>query len=112
MFGSKRCGNKLLHILNSIGNTAGSNKSRLSLQVLGLSIEKYRRAFEQNDQYATDPGATTLFWEADANTELQSFVPESFVYEWDFAGLTLFSSPTAWQDFFDAFLLGFGVSEN
>ncbi len=54
-----------------------------------------------------------FFWEnADANKELQSFVPESFVLEWDFPGLTLFSSPTAWQEFFDDFLLGFGGPEN
>lgn len=79
-----------------------------------MSIEKYRRALEQNGLTTTVPGAgpTTFFWEtADANTELQSFGPESFVFEWDSPGLTLFSSPTVWQEFFDDFLLGFGGPE-
>ena len=103
-------GNRLLQHLTSAGTSAGSNTSRIYLQVLGLSLEKYGRALRQSDQ----PADAMFFWEAsaDANKELQSFVPEQFVHEWDFPGLTLFSSPTAWQEFFDDFLLGFGGPEN
>ena len=103
-------GNSLLQHLTSAGTSAGSNTSRIYLQVLGLSLEKYGRALRQSDQ----PADAMFFWEAsaDANKELQSFVPEQFVHEWDFPGLTLFSSPTAWQEFFDDFLLGFGGPEN
>jgi Fungal Zn(2)-Cys(6) binuclear cluster domain len=105
-------GNTLLRSLTDAGTSTGSNTSRLYLQVLGLSLEKYGRALRQNQANA-QPGSTMFFWEAsDANNELQSFVPEQFVFEWDFPGLTLFSSPTAWQEFFDDFLLGFGGTEN
>ncbi|KAK4143440.1 uncharacterized protein C8A04DRAFT_12368 [Dichotomopilus funicola] len=41
-------------------------------------------------------------WPPDeSQTELESFVPEEFVFEWDFPGLTFFSSPTqetGWLD--------------
>ena len=43
-------GNELLQNLNSVGTSAGSSTSRLYLQVLGLSIEKYGRALQQSDQ--------------------------------------------------------------
>ncbi|PYH99268.1 C6 zinc finger domain protein [Aspergillus ellipticus CBS 707.79] len=49
---------------------------------------------------------TTPFWELfDAQADLQAFVPEQFVREWDFPGLNLFYFPTAWQDFFGDFPL-------
>ena len=105
-------GNKLLRSLTNASTSAGSNTSRLYLQVLSTSIDKYARALRDNGDNANS-GQAMFFWEAsNANNELQSFVPEQFVFEWDFPGLTLFSSPTAWQDFFDDFLFGDGGTEN
>ena len=50
--------------------------------------------------------ATSPFWELfDAQADLQWFVPEQFVSEWDFPGFNLFYFPTAWQDFFGDFSL-------
>ncbi|RAK73887.1 putative C6 transcription factor [Aspergillus fijiensis CBS 313.89] len=52
---------------------------------------------------------STSFWDLfDAQVDLQSFVPEQFVRDWDFPGLNLFYFPTAWQDFFGDSSLGFG----
>lgn len=107
-------GNRLLQSLTSVGTSAGSNTSRLYLQVLSMSIDKYRRALRENENTQSNGSQGAIFfWESrtDANKELQSFVPEQFVFEWDFPGLTLFSSPTAWQEFFDDFLLGFNGHE-
>ncbi|ETN41529.1 uncharacterized protein HMPREF1541_03465 [Cyphellophora europaea CBS 101466] len=103
-------GNKLYQHLSNAGTYAGSSTSRLYVQVLGVSLEKYGRALRQYQQGQQSQSAgPTFFWESsDANLELQSFVPEQFVFEWNFPGLTLFSSPTAWQEFFDDYLLGFG----
>lgn len=96
-------GNKLYEQLSNAGTCAGSSTSRLYVQVLGMGLEKYGRALRQ--RHATQPGQTpdvTYFWDAsDANVELQSFVPEQFVWEWTFPGLSLWSSPAAWQEFFD-----------
>lgn len=101
-------GNRLFTQLSSIGTSAGSSTSRLYVQVLGISLDKFSRALEQHNGGMSSSSNPMFFWEsADANLELQSFVPEQFVFEWNFPGLTLFSSPTAWQDFFDDFLLGY-----
>ncbi|EMR67465.1 putative c6 zinc finger domain protein [Eutypa lata UCREL1] len=96
-------GNKLYQQLSNAGTCPGSSNSRVYVQVLGMSLEKYGRALRQHQQSQSEqPTNTTCFWESsDANVELQSFVPEQFVFEWSFPGLTLFSSPTAWQEFFD-----------
>ncbi|KAK4150368.1 hypothetical protein C8A00DRAFT_18078 [Chaetomidium leptoderma] len=42
----------------------------------------------------------------DSQTELESFVPEQFVFEWDFPGLTFFSSPTHETGWLDEMLAG------
>lgn len=42
----------------------------------------------------------------DEHNELESFVPEQFVFEWDFPGLTLFSNPTTEAGWLDDFLRG------
>lgn len=44
--------------------------------------------------------------ERQESTELESFVPEEFVFEWDFPGLNLFSSLAGWNILFDQYLLG------
>lgn len=103
-------GNQLLNELNKVGTSAESTSCRLYLQVLGMSVEKYGRVLRENQfpiRNSEQTAETTFFWEnQDAQEELQSFVPEQFVFEWDFPGLTLFSSPIAWQNFFDDFLMG------
>lgn len=43
---------------------------------------------------------------AEDHNELESFVPEQFVFEWDFPGLTLFSNPTTEAGWLDDFLRG------
>ena len=106
-------GQALLQQLSSAGSGAGSSASRLYLQVLSMSLEKYGRALRGEGESIANNDGTMFFWESgDANNELQSFVPDQFIFEWDFPGLTLFSSPTAWQEFFDDFMLGFGNHDN
>ncbi|KNG88892.1 C6 zinc finger domain protein [Aspergillus nomiae NRRL 13137] len=100
-------GNRLLDELTrsvgSSGETTGNGS--IYMQILRLSIEKYGRIFQEREA-GGDPVATAPFWESfDAQADLQSFVPEQFVREWDFPGLNLFYFPTAWQDFFGDFSL-------
>jgi len=86
---------------------AGSGNT-IYLQILKMSIEKYGRTLQDNNERdtETDTEATGPFWELfDAQTDLQSFVPEQFVSEWEFPGLNLFYFPIAWQDFFGDFSL-------
>ncbi|GAQ11143.1 uncharacterized transporter C417.10 [Aspergillus lentulus] len=100
-------GNRLLSELtksaDSHGNTNGSSK--IYLQILKISVEKYGRAVQESGM-DVDQAAMVPFWELfDAQADLQSFVPEQFVTEWDFPGLNLSYFPTAWQDFFGDFSL-------
>ncbi|KAI9934195.1 hypothetical protein MW887_005269 [Aspergillus wentii] len=99
-------GNRLLDELNRAGsNNDNSSNGNIYMQILKLSIEKYGRTLQESD-VDTDQAATAPFWELfDAQADLQSFVPEQFVSEWDFPGLNLFYFPTAWQDFFGDFSL-------
>ncbi|OJJ89626.1 putative C6 transcription factor [Aspergillus glaucus CBS 516.65] len=88
--------------------TKAGSGSTIYLQILKMSIEKYGRTLQDNGQMDTETGteATGPFWELfDAQTDLQSFVPEQFVSEWEFPGLNLFYFPIAWQDFFGDFSL-------
>ncbi|OJJ70686.1 hypothetical protein ASPBRDRAFT_197378 [Aspergillus brasiliensis CBS 101740] len=112
--------------------TAGiGNNNNIYMQILRLSIEKYSRVLQEREvnsnapiaeagegeegvsgagdsgnQPGTNVNAMAPFWELfDAQADLQSFVPEQFVREWDFPGLDLFYFPTAWQDFFGDFSL-------
>lgn len=122
----------LLAELNKVGGgwTSGgrSHTSRMYLQVLQLSIQKYGRALQndtpgegQADQglsktnVVQDPHSPiNFFWTSGSNgggNEIESFVPEQFVFEWDFPGLTLFSSPAMGDNFFDEFLVGNGASD-
>ncbi|KAF5708150.1 hypothetical protein FMUND_10727 [Fusarium mundagurra] len=77
-----------------------SNTSSLYLQLLKTSIQKYKRWLGQ-DEGGPGGGQSTfpLTQERNCDNELESFVPDQFVFEWDFPGLTLFSSPineTGW----------------
>ncbi|KAM0541011.1 hypothetical protein ACHAPJ_013411 [Fusarium lateritium] len=100
--------NILLHELEKVA-TGGlkddirSNTSALYLQLLKLSIQKYKRWLERDSEgYEEVPSPAD---------ELETFVPEQFVFEWDFPGLTLFNSPideTAWLSEFLAGTQEFG----
>lgn len=101
-------GNRLVHELNKAGSDSSqSGAGNIYLQILKVSIEKYGRALRESQQPSTGGStATSPFWELfDAQADLQWFVPEQFVSEWDFPGLNLFYFPTAWQDFFGDFSL-------
>ncbi|KAJ5374382.1 transcriptional regulator family: Fungal Specific TF [Penicillium concentricum] len=101
-------GNRLVDELSKAGASGTqSGAGNIYLQILKVSIEKYGRALMETQQPNSDgPTATSPFWELfDAQADLQWFVPEQFVSEWDFPGLNLFYFPTAWQDFFGDFSL-------
>ncbi|RAK98430.1 putative C6 transcription factor [Aspergillus ibericus CBS 121593] len=105
----------------STGIGSGAGAGTIYMQILRLSIEKYSRILQRHQVPSAVPGISseeaeseaevttttappTPFWELfDAQTDLQSFIPEQFVREWDFPGLDLFYFPTAWQDFFGDF---------
>ncbi|OJJ47532.1 hypothetical protein ASPZODRAFT_63086 [Penicilliopsis zonata CBS 506.65] len=109
-------GNRLVDELTRVGNTPSTSTSNgttsaggenMYLQILRVSIEKYGRALRDAPPDPTGP-TTAPFWDLfDAQADLQSFVPEQFVSEWDFPGLNLFYFPTGWQDFFGEFSLRF-----
>lgn len=67
---------------------SGHGASKIYVKLLQLSIEKYgsRDHAESSD--------------------LDVFVPDEFIFEWDFPGLNLFSSPNGWDLLFDESLLG------
>ncbi|KAJ5965159.1 uncharacterized protein N7479_005035 [Penicillium vulpinum] len=101
-------GNRLVDELSKAGASGTQSRAgNIYLQILKVSIEKYGRALMEAQQPSSDgPTATSPFWELfDAQADLQWFVPEQFVSEWDFPGLNLFYFPTAWQDFFGDFSL-------
>lgn len=67
---------------------SGHGASKIYLRLLLLGIEKY----SSRDQVQS--------------AELDTFIPDEFVFEWDFPGLNLFSSPRGWDLLFDEYLLG------
>ncbi|KAF5666090.1 hypothetical protein FHETE_6391 [Fusarium heterosporum] len=83
-----------------------SNTSVLYLQLLRTSIQKYQRGLTQDSQGGQESIADQSRNNETFNSgysELESFIPDQFVFEWDFPGLTLFSSPnneTAWLNEF------------
>jgi hypothetical protein len=106
-----------------------NNTSGLYLHLVRLSIEKFSQAIRSQDQNGStsmEPQALNVphrengsvsrqgrgsghegEWPPDENhTELESFVPEQFVFEWDFPGLTFFSSPTHETGWLDELLAG------
>ncbi|KAH6611637.1 hypothetical protein Trco_001657 [Trichoderma cornu-damae] len=105
-------GNILLTELSeaSGGSPSGSrsNTGKQYLQLLQICIEKFSSV--ANEAHDTALGATNdesfstrraPGLGAQNRMELDSFVPEQFIFEWDFPGLTLFSSSAtgvAWLD--------------
>ncbi|KAH7346937.1 hypothetical protein BKA66DRAFT_542887 [Pyrenochaeta sp. MPI-SDFR-AT-0127] len=67
-------------------------------QILQTSIEKCEAALTE---YATQQNTSS---ESDRNgvaeDEFQGYVPNEFVFEWDFPGLSLKHMPLGWQDLF------------
>lgn len=72
------------------------------LQLVRASIEKYSHALDGGRTIRTGDAASG----GSGQLELESFVPEEFIFEWDFPGLTLFSSPVTEAGWFDEFLAG------
>lgn len=69
--------------------------------ILQTSIEKCDAALkecaaQQNVVMDGSPGGSTGV----AEDEFQGYVPNEFVFEWDFPGLKLRNMPLAWQDYF------------
>lgn len=108
---------------------ARNNTSSLYLHLVRVSIDKFSHAIQSRGQRAAsnepqaarnaaDDGNGVVSrqgrgcgneggWSIEDNqTELESFVPEQFVFEWDFPGLTLFSSPTHETGWLDEMLAG------
>lgn len=119
-------GYALLHELNNAGggSTTGggrSQSSRMYLQVLQLSVQKYGRAIAgERSSHSNFPDVDPIpqesqppldfFWTSgthNGSNEIDAFIPEQFVFEWDFPGLTLFSSSGIGDNFFDDFFVGF-----
>ena len=112
-------GNTLMKELNKAGGgrTSGgrSATSRMYLQVLHQSIQKYGRAvipdhINQNDAGQDSHSPLNYFWATsggNAANEIDSFIPEQFVTEWDFPGLEFSASVPAMSDgFFEEFFTG------
>ncbi|KAK4102535.1 hypothetical protein N658DRAFT_340701 [Parathielavia hyrcaniae] len=128
-------GRILVHELSRAAGGYGTGprnngSSSLYLHLVRVSIEKFSRAIESPNQVGRtieplpqlglDPNSTVTAqhgetggttddggWAVDGTgTELESFVPEQFVLEWDFPGLTFFSSPTHETSWLDDLLAG------
>lgn len=69
-------------------SSSGHGASKIYLKLLQLTIEKYGSSDHVQ------------------SSDLDSFVPDEFIFEWDFPGLNLFSSPNGWDLLFDGSLLG------
>ncbi|PNY27836.1 Uncharacterized protein TCAP_02238 [Tolypocladium capitatum] len=114
-------GNTLLAELSDAagGFTNGhrNNTGKLYLQLLQTGIERYSRAmgsgFAAQPSLATDENINNhnsppRLEEGGASGtpgDAYSFVPEQFVFEWDFPGLTLFSSSATEAGWLDSILL-------
>ncbi|KAJ9616881.1 hypothetical protein H2200_000601 [Cladophialophora chaetospira] len=118
-------GTKLLKELNKAGGglTSGgrTTTSRMYLQVLQQSIQKYGRALgseypasvqneiDQINMEQDSQSPLNYFWAvggSGAANELDSFIPEQFVTEWDFPGLEFSTTAAIGDGFFDEFLIG------
>lgn len=75
-------------LYEQLSKYARHGSSKIYLRLLEISIEKY--GTRDNGQ----------------SSELDIWIPEEFIFEWDFPGLNLFSSPGGWDLLFDQYLLG------
>lgn len=93
-----------------------SNTGKMYLQLLQTGTDKFTRALRgdfgtsqagsggEADGQAMDSPEERFH--TGAQNEVDSFVPDQFVFEWDFPGLTLFSSSTTGIGWLDDILLG------
>lgn len=105
-------GTLLLSELSEAGggllNGHRSNTGKVYLQLLETGIDKFSSVIRNDRQNQTDslrhqqPGDTVAPL---AEEGQDSFVPEQFVFEWDFPGLTLFSSSVTEAGWLDDILL-------
>lgn len=103
------CGSILSRELSDAGSISNST-AKMYLQLLQVGTEKFTgalqgRCAQSKAQVGPDEEALTEDRYSDPACEVDSFVPDQFVFEWDFPGLTLFSSSTTgvgWLD--DIFL--------
>ncbi|RBR16503.1 uncharacterized protein FIESC28_06912 [Fusarium coffeatum] len=91
-------------VAGGVRGDSRSNTSVLYLQLLKKSIQKYKRGLNLDTNDPTEVDATEE--RRDGYTDLESFVPDQFVFEWDFPGLTLFSSPINETTWLNEFLTG------
>lgn len=75
-------------LLHELLRYAHHGSSKVYIRLLQISIDKYSTRDEVQ------------------SNELDSWIPEEFIFEWDFPGLNLFSSPSGWDMLFDQYLLG------
>jgi hypothetical protein len=109
-------------------NNSSNNSIILYLHLIRVSIDKFNRAITSSSQIGRtiEPHAQNMLdlnssvarpqrtesayeggWAADeSQTELESFVPEQFVFDWAFPGVTFFSSPTHETSWLDDLLAG------
>lgn len=100
------CGHILsTELSEAAGNGASSGKSstsKLYLQILQSGIQKFSKAVQNGDAVNLQldrPGTDSL--PVDDGNDFNSFAPDQFLFEWDFPGLTLFSTSTTglrWLD--------------
>ncbi|OAA66277.1 C6 zinc finger domain protein [Cordyceps fumosorosea ARSEF 2679] len=108
------CGAVLAAELGDAGVTQVANSTaRMYLQLLQTGTETFARALQRRrelpgggDQDEAAAGGYHPEAAATAADELDAFVPDQFVFEWDFPGLTLFSSSTTGIGWLDDILLG------
>ncbi|KAL9470854.1 hypothetical protein ACSS6W_008795 [Trichoderma asperelloides] len=89
-------------------NGSRSNTGKQYLQLLQSGIEKFSSVTYETQDVALGatndesyPSRRTPGFGIQNRVELDSFIPEQFIFEWDFPGLTLFSSSAtgvAWLD--------------
>ncbi|XWW92688.1 hypothetical protein V2A60_000613 [Cordyceps javanica] len=112
------CGAVLSRELGDAAGGAGmtgisNSTAKMYLQLLQTGTEKFARALQSHHEHeqtgervGSDEALTVDDGFRKPADELDSFVPDQFVFEWDFPGLTLFSSSTTGIGWLDDILLG------
>ena len=84
-------------------------------KIMELTVAKGRNALKELTSITTPTSvslsasgnaASVISPAADSGMDLQTFVPNEFIFEWDFPGLTLFSTPLNFQTLFTEFAAG------
>lgn len=108
------CGSILSRELSDAGGAGmmgiSNSTAKMYLQLLQIGTEKFTGALQgryaqSGDQVRVDDETHTEDRYSNDTSELDSFVPDQFVFEWDFPGLTLFSSSTTGVGWLDDILL-------